>query len=451
MPLFSRRRLQTLLNRNFDVLSVEQRKRLAKHLNSSDPQETVSAQWELVFLDVFRKIGEVTYEPTFKGASRPDFLVKRPAGLDLIVDVTAVSDKYIRDLNPLDEFQNELWRLIKKFGLRVRGFNVDIGSKIIQAGKGEQVVLAIPRRPEFPEFFNAKFKRFLASIKERPEENHRWERKDAKFDVAMDYSPTLDHMTGGYGGFDSDTWPEKTSTYKALVKKYRQIKGSGFEGVAGIVVCDAGAPVFRQHKGYYHLTLEKLAKEFLKNHRRISFVVSVAAVPQYSLISHTTRLEVGVYINESAYHPCDGDLVAALRGIAPLIPKLQTDARHAKRVLEAFKGRRWLSYFGTPASWQRKDGVEVIRIKLSARALLGLLAGEESLETFMVRNFLKQTEHDPNADNPFADAIRLGDRLVGVSLLRSEDDDDDWIEFEFRGKEPAVTGIQAEVQDEEGK
>jgi hypothetical protein len=453
MPLFSRRSLQDLLIRNSDVLTPEQQKRLAKHLNSTTPQECLAAQWELVFLDVFHKIGEITYEPTLKGTSRPDFLVKRnsPTNPGFIVDVTAISDKHIRELNPLDEFEEEFWRLLRKAGLPVRGYDLQIGSKMIEIGKSQHVVLAIPKRPEFPDFFDAKFKRFLAAIKERPEEIHGFERRDASFDVEIKYSPDLDHLTGGYGGFDGDLWPEKTSTYKALVKKYRQIKNSDFEGPAGIVICDAGAPVFRQNNFYHQLTMKKLAENFLKAYPRVSFVVSAAAVPRHSLIEVTTNLEIGVYINESSYYPCDDELSVALRGIAPLIPKLQTDARHAKRVLEVYHGRQWLSYMGTPISWHRKDGMEIVKIRLSARALLDLLGGQQSLETFLINNFLKRAESDPNAQNPFSDAIRRGDRLVDIRLLRSNEDDDDWIEFEFRGKDAAIAGIQAEIQDKEAK
>ena len=87
MPLFSRRKLQALLVKNSDGLSIEQKKRLASSLNSADPQECLPAQWELVFLDTFRMIGVTTYEPVFTGTSRPDFLVKLagPAGPEFVV------------------------------------------------------------------------------------------------------------------------------------------------------------------------------------------------------------------------------------------------------------------------------------------------------------------------------------------------------------------------------
>lgn len=454
MPLFSRRSLQALLIRNSDALTPEQQRRLAKQLNSNTAGECLSAQWELVFLDVFRKIGEVTYEPSLKGSSRPDYLVKRehPLTPEFIVEVTAVSDKHIRELNPLEEFEEEFWRLLRKAGLPVRGYNLQIGSKLIEIDKTRRVALAIPRRPEFPEFFDAKFRRFLASVEEQPTESHTLERRDIKFDVVIGYSPALEHMSGGYGGFDSDIWPERTSTYKRLAKKERQIKKSGFEGPAGIVVCDAGAPVFRQTGMYHQLTIRKLVEEFLKVHPRVSFVISAAAIPRHSVFRATTNLEIGVYVNESAHYPCDADLIERLQCMANSIPKLQTDARHAKRILEIYQGRQWLSYVGAPASWQRKDGIEVVTIRLSARALLDLLGGQQSLEAFLVSNFLKPPgEDNSNARNPFSDAIRLGDRLIDVRLLRSTEDDDDWIEFEFRGMDAAIAGIQVGTQNEEVK
>jgi hypothetical protein len=83
----------------------------------------LATEWEQVVLNAASKFGAVRYEPEL-GRSKPDLLLTSNDGsLEFLADVTAPSDQGFHDLNPVDAFEEELWRRLKKSNLTlaVRG------------------------------------------------------------------------------------------------------------------------------------------------------------------------------------------------------------------------------------------------------------------------------------------------------------------------------------------
>lgn len=85
-----------------------------------------------------------------------------------------------------------------------------------------------------------------------------------------------------------------------------------------------------------------------------------------------------------------------------------------------------------------------MKVRMSARSLLHLFGGKTEFDKFMIRNGFIETEHNKSPMNPFAAACRRGDRIVDISLIPSDEDDDDYLEFLFEGRDPAVSPIKTD-------
>lgn len=80
-------------------------------------------------------------------------------------------------------------------------------------------------------------------------------------------------------------------------------------------------------------------------------------------------------------------------------------------------------------------------IKISARSVLELLAGEITQEKFLeLHNFKSGT-------NPFKSILRDYKLISAASLERgATEQDDDWLKFEFEGPDPAISPFRVPNQ-----
>src|ERR1700722_16374601 len=163
MPLFSRRVLQRFLNENATFVSRKQNSIACGLLN--EPHENyVATEWEQVIVNAASKCGTVQYEAQV-GDCTPDLLFRSKDGsLEFIADITAPSDQGFHDLNPVEAFEDEFWRLLTKSRWTAGGFDlrVDSHSKTAFKGAPERLRLKLPARSKWKkEIFNASFYAFL--------------------------------------------------------------------------------------------------------------------------------------------------------------------------------------------------------------------------------------------------------------------------------------------------
>ena len=82
------------------------------------------------------------------------------------------------------------------------------------------------------------------------------------------------------------------------------------------------------------------------------------------------------------------------------------------------------------------------QIKISARGLLGLLAGELQHKDFLEgQGFVAGEEVTPKVINPFLSHLRAGELIADISVERS-DLDDDYIVITFGAADPAVSDFK---------
>src|SRR5580704_9810007 len=93
MALFTRRRLQRILNENAGFLKQDQLSTSVKHLNSIS-DEYLAKEWELALLNAASKHGHVEHEPGASNERKPDLRFRsNDGGVAFIADVATISDR----------------------------------------------------------------------------------------------------------------------------------------------------------------------------------------------------------------------------------------------------------------------------------------------------------------------------------------------------------------------
>jgi hypothetical protein len=78
MAIFSRRTIQRLINENASFLTTKQIKSHVDNLNNGD----LGAEWEVVLLNVFSKLGRVEHEKNFNGKKPDIYFTSEDRSLD---------------------------------------------------------------------------------------------------------------------------------------------------------------------------------------------------------------------------------------------------------------------------------------------------------------------------------------------------------------------------------
>lgn len=403
---------------------------------NSPHKNSLALQWELVLLASLREIGGVQYEPDTGGENKLDFLFHSPGLEPIGLEVTAVSDVYNEERNPLEQFQKELTRRIAKAGLQPTGYRLTIGNRVLDSDGKRTTLLALPERKDIQSFFDAEFDAFLRNISRASGGQFQFRRWSDLIHVQIDYAPTNILVTTFYSGLDATSLRDN-SVFKALEKKAAKVRKSGFQGPAAIALCDAGACLFYQEPPIYSVILSTVVSEFLREHLEISAVLAVLTwVNNKSLQGRQPHVEV--YENPCAALPFSRGSLAQLRSLALRLPNLQADAFNAQALLGFTKGKTGLTHHGFKA---QKKG-RMAKIQVSARGVFALLAGTEECHVLLARMGLAPNALVRNPINPFAGQYKTGARLVAVRILETPEVDDDWMEFEFEDADPASSPIK---------
>lgn len=159
-----------MLQENSAFLTREQLDQQVARLNSNGFQP-IDTEWEVAVLNAFSKVGGgVEHEPSLDGPAKLDLLFTADDGSRFLADITSVSDEGFEDKSPVKAFYVELQERLRRAGPLYHGWTLSIGTH--PAKYGAPTIPAIPARDEFvKEIFNANFKVFLRSIRERPQES----------------------------------------------------------------------------------------------------------------------------------------------------------------------------------------------------------------------------------------------------------------------------------------
>jgi len=424
MALFSRRVLQRVLDENAAFLRPKELLDICNLLNIVR-DDYLATEWEQVILNAASKIGSIEYQPVLAGR-RPDLLFKsKLSSFEFLAEITTASDKGLKRLNPVDALHEEFARHQRKRNLVTGGFEVRIEPRNsnIYRGSKETVSLMVPKIAEFnTKIFNRAFHLFMDCVCNAPDQCHTYQALHSDTRVHFAYDPQRRGCNSGqYLSYAIANRIDQNPVYNALKSKADQLKATNYRGIQGIFLCDGGCHTLRDSASWANFSADEIVRHFLAQFESVAFVLVITVKERWS--PPNREVTIVPVLSTRAKCNIDSELQPVIRELLAQMPKPVDTPENALRQL---KHRKGLSgrYWGN--LHMSRD------VKLSARILLEILAGERKLEEFE-RDFSLNSGR-----NPFRRALAEGRMISDVSVERRANDDDDIITLHFGKKDAAI-------------
>ena len=375
MAIFSRRVLQRLINENARFLLPRQTKEHVRRLNSAG-ESSLDAEWEVVVLNAFSKLGRVIHEPDL--GSRPDiyFVSEAEPTHSFIADIATISDRGLEEQYPVRALWERLTKIVSDRGLRPDSLFLKIGGEYGSRFNPEhKSVLGLPpNKRDFDEFvFNAEFYEWLERLATPRYAERSIHIKNEKADLLISYNPSQRFSTLTHVSYTRLTSLVQNTVYNRLEEKVGKLTKAKFNGPAGIILCDGGCSYLTTKGDWASYRVDDVIRYFLSAQPLISFVMTVRIEQHFGFDAHRetiTKVYPGV-----TFDALGQDVKESLVKLAKIMPEAEQSAANAVNMLRASQGNVGDSFIG---GLTVGDG----EIKISARALLELLAGRISQEDF---------------------------------------------------------------------
>jgi hypothetical protein len=423
MGIFSRRIVKRLLEENSRFLPNDKLNLHVNHLNGVSPIQRLTTEWEIAVLNGLHKLGvEPRFEPRFEcGTSVPDVLV-RYRNMEALIDITTASDRGLDGENPFRLLSDELIRKVRergldpnKFGLRVEG-----NWRQLHLG-GPKPRLFIPQPAGFDSaVFDGQFVQFLDQVAASGRKASFRPCSDPNAALWITHDPAQQFFTGSHLDYTVTFTGNRNPVYNRLDAKASQLKKAGFNGAKGIVLCDAGCSLLSKNgRPGLDLGPNEVISGFLDSEAQIDFILLLRVKSDSSGLFGPEHLKIvcEMFVPSVKRYYLD-PLIDRLQGLAQQLPSPENTPINA---------------YGTEDEGKSFSGGGTMtgqKIKMSARAVLGVLSGRTKQEDFVRENepFVKAFER----------MVVEGRRLADAKIGHVPERDDDWIEFDFSEADPAV-------------
>ena len=451
MAIFSRRILQSLINENDNFLPRRQISKLVDGLNRMHKELTLAYEWEVVLIYAFSKVGNVLYEKNFGGKKNADlyFNIIDDPHHSFVADITTVSEEGLDKNNPYEALSHELYNIVRYRGLRPNSFHLEVGSHGATFKGGPKVKLKLPGRSRFSKIiFGDSFNNFISIVIQNPQLSHSYPINTDDADVLIEYNPNQKFASGNHPSYTGLYSLTENHIYQALSGKVSQLIGTKFNGSLGIFLCDGGCNFFNQKPPtWYSYSIDEVVQGFLAHNEQINFVATFTIEPRKkykTILEPEDYLPVFHLYRGKEFNNLGFDLEGTLKKVCEAIPKPQRNPRNGLYLLKGRNPNLGRSYWGR---MELSHGINSTKVKISARAILELLAGKVKQEEFFERH-----EYIASEENPFNSALDRGQLIKKIAIEKSDfDDDDDWVAFELEGPDPAISPFVVPVSDTKSK
>ncbi|NTF55041.1 hypothetical protein G6K93_16010 [Agrobacterium rhizogenes] len=431
--IFARRALQRRLDELRKKIGDDAVNGIVARLNVPG-KDRVAAMWEVVVFHGLAACGALESELALPTGRRPDVWFNGN-NIQFVADVTSVSDEGLDDQNPHAELAKLIEKAKAKLRLPIGGLELRVHSRQEKSSRGSRRILKLPPRKQLVGFVDQEV---LPKLREQLDAGAKVLRlsvddDDVGIEIVID--PTRSPIsTYGFAAYDVPTIKDRNPLYNALKSKAGQLRSA--PGVAGVILGDADcAALAERQPTQQSVSAEDIAKELLRQYSSLDFVLLLSVgedrrpffpptEPRRHVHAHL-MVQDGSTIRES--------LSCVFRAMIEEFP--QPVNMPANGALRAREQHYEMGYHGG----NRLSGP---KIRLSSRELVEVLAGLRTLDDNGARNVdaarrLPSRPSDTAA--AFSRQLSMGRLPIRINLEKTdENDNDDWVEFEFGDPDPAI-------------
>jgi hypothetical protein len=393
--------------------------------------------WELAWLHALSSFVPVEHERSLPGG-KPDLWFSVKEGdhtVQVISDVTTLSDSALHAANPFQPLLDAVHEQARKVGISGGGFQAEVGHLEPGQEGAKKVQLLIPTGPAFQQLVKRKIKPFVKEISKDQSVPQRLVVAEPGARFTIEYKGPSQYSGGSYRAFDGVVSLDGNVLYNRLNDKTKQLRGAPVGAIRMLIVCDGDCTLLRRDNPTEGFSARQIVQEFLKGSSTLDLVALVTVTEEqssfFSAFDRNRKLRLTMidagpgrpkHLSPGVYHAIGELLTQAIESM----PKPRTMPNNAlRRNLDS----KWSASMigGSVQSGQR--------VRISARALLELLAGDISYE-----RFAQAHRWDEGQFNIFLSRLQSGHIFKSAKIERlGEDEDDDWIEFEFTMPDPSVS------------
>ncbi|MES0202782.1 hypothetical protein [Mesorhizobium sp. LNHC209A00] len=435
--IFARRALQRRLNDLRSTLDGAAVDLLAARLNQPG-RDRLAAMWEVAVLHALASFGTLRSEEPLPSGRRPDAVFDNN-DLRFTADITTVSDEGLDDKNPFFDLSELIEKEKNRLGLPIGGLDLRVKSKDHRSARGVQTVLRLPPRKRLSEFVRDEIVPQLRDQMRASEKVLRIaiDTDDVGLEITIDPEKSP-FSGGGFASYDAPTIKDRNPLFNAMKPKAEQLRGA--EGITGVIVCDGDCAAFSDRGAYSnYISATAIAQEFLRQYSSIDFVLLLSIKETrrtWMQIEPPERRVHHLLVVRRGFHSQD-QLSALFTAVVGKLPKPVM-----MPVNGALRARESGYHLGHHGGLEMRGG----KIRISSRELMEIMAGLRTIEDNGAMNVggnRKEQPHANPAKNVFLWNLQRGQLPVTVEVIKTgEDDSDDWIEFEFGDRDPAISPLK---------
>ncbi|MDO9436619.1 hypothetical protein [Hydrogenophaga sp.] len=445
MFIFSRRWLQRCIDDLAAILDADALHKIVARLNRRG-MGRLPAMWELVFLKALSRSGQLRHEVQLPNGRNPDFeWTLADGGREVCVwgDITTVSDAGLDEKNPVDHLCSEITRLARKYKLKPNHFRFDVRGGRVGEYRKSAMELFLPKRGELQELIKAHVEPFIRNVSQAPHRNAHFDYKEVDADFSVTYDQSQAFAGGGYLCYDVAVSLTNNPIFKALKAKTAQLSCAPDDALRLIILCDADCAAMRHDPlSSTAYSSGSIAAEFLRQSKSVDAVLlaTVRSISHGILLPRELALKFDLVVSRAESRPLRMSdercavMEEALNRAVAVFPSPQLEPQNAVR--RCFESGYGYGKRGAHSMSQKT-------IKISSRALLQLLAGDISQDTFLKEHGWTESEFRPSYPNPFQMALKRGDMFKVVRVEGGGDADDDWIAFDLTDPDPSISPFRS--------
>lgn len=444
MALFARRSVQEAIDRCAGVMPANDIARKVAELNASN-ESSLPAEWETMLTAAASRHCPLVYEPDLGGIRKADLLLM-PGGVGTpgcLVEVTTISDKHAHAKNPYQAVCAAIRAKIRRLRGPVAGWHIKVDGKKI--GKyGDAEIRLLLGDAHSSELFDQRFYDFVRMVRANPTERrvHQW--KGDLLALTLTFDPASKGFGGGHLVYTVAHSLKRNPLARSLKSKTKQLGQTGHAGPCGVVICDGDCNVLstRLPGGGSSFSLRDILCEHFKTDHRLSFVLLLSVEPSppspFGSTNFQHVLRATPFLRRDA-SPLAVDVLERLTRAAGSLPQpLTSPANAVRRYVHKYDDEQRRFPGGSVTMSQNS-------IKLSAHALLDILAGRKTVDEF----FASYGDDRFLPGNFFARRQSEKRCIAGVTFTKGPGDNDE-IEFVFGPPDAAVNRYRLPIPPRDG-